>query len=171
MPDFASAPEPSLVADLLASKRDRPSKTTSILVFRGRPDPRKEPTAASAHDKQRQQWQRRDGRVTVVSHPLFYRNWPDDAPVEKGIDVSLAIELVRMTLQDGDKYDALIVFSSDTDLRPALLLCRDLSGPVVEVACWTGANALQDPTTRLPYCHFLDEREWKRLCRDWTGRV
>ena len=73
-------PEPALVADMLASKRHVPSEAISILVFRGRPDPRKEPVLASANDRQKQQWERRDRRVKVVSHPLFYRNWPRDAP-------------------------------------------------------------------------------------------
>jgi hypothetical protein len=168
---YQCVPEPSLVADMLASRRDVPSEATSILVFRGRPDPRKEPTLASAHDKQKQQWQRRDRRVTVVSHPLFYRNWPDDAPVEKGIDVSLAIELVRTTLQEQETYDALIVFSSDTDLLPAIKLCGELGGPVVEIACWVGANSLQDRATLLPYCHFVDETAWRRVVRTWEGRV
>jgi hypothetical protein len=136
---YQCVPEPSLIADTLAGKRDT--------------------------------WEPRDGRVRVVSHPLFHRNWPDDAPVEKGVDVSLAIELVRMTLQDHEQYDALIGFSSDTDLRPALKLCRELGGPVIEVACWTGANPLQDPATHLPYCHFLNENAWKRIVRDWTGRI
>jgi hypothetical protein len=168
---YQCVPEPALVADMLASKRHVPSEAISILVFRGRPDPRKEPVLASANDRQKQQWERRDRRVKVVSHPLFYRNWPRDAPVEKGIDVSLAIELVRMTLQDRESYDALIVFSSDTDLLPALKLCRELGGPVLEVACWVGANSLQDRATLVPYCHFLDEKAWRKVIRTWEGRV
>src|SRR5262245_18854132 len=51
---YQCVPEPSLVADMLAHQRDVPSEATSILVFRGRPDSRKEPTLASAHDKQKQ---------------------------------------------------------------------------------------------------------------------
>ena len=30
------------------------------------------------NDKQRLQWELRDKRLQVVSHPLMYRNWPDD---------------------------------------------------------------------------------------------
>jgi hypothetical protein len=90
--------------------------------------------------------------------------------VEKGVDVALAIEAVRLTLQEPDNFDALVVFSSDTDLVPAIKLCFDLPGPAIEVACWTGANSLQDNKTHLPYCHFLNEKDWRTVIRDWTGR-
>ena len=36
---FQSVPEPAKLADLIASRRDVPSKATAIGVFRGRPDP------------------------------------------------------------------------------------------------------------------------------------
>ncbi len=171
LPRYQCVPEPSLIADMLANRRKVPTVTTSVQVFRGRPNPAFEPTPASAADKQRQLWERRDDRVRVRSHPLFYRNWPQGPPVEKGVDVALAIEAVRLTLQDHDKFDALVVFSSDNDLVPAVKLCFQLPGPAIEVACWTGANPLQDATTHLPWCHFLTEKDWRSVTRDWTGRA
>src|ERR1022692_2521791 len=97
LPRYQCVPEPSLIADMLANRRKVPTVTTSVQVFRGRPNPAFEPTPASAADKQRQLWERRDDRVRVRSHPLFYRNWPQGPPVEKGVDVALAIEAVRHT--------------------------------------------------------------------------
>jgi hypothetical protein len=168
---YQCVPEPSLIADMIARRRKVPSTATSIQVFRGRPNPAFEPTAASANDRQAQQWERRDGRVRVQKHQLFYRDWPKNPPVEKGVDVGLAIEAVRLTLQDSDKFDALVVFSSDNDLVPAIKLCFELPGPAIEVACWVGANPLQDTSTHLPWCHFLDEGAWRSVIRDWTGRA
>lgn len=168
---YQCVPEPSLIADLIAKRRNVPSTVTSIQVFRGRPNPAFEPTAASAYDKQAQQWERRDGRVRVRRHQLFYRDWPKGPPVEKGVDVGLAIEAVRLTLQDGDSFDAVVIFSSDNDLVPAVKLCFEMPGPAIEVACWLGANPLQDSSTHLPWCHFLDEKAWRSIVRDWTGRA
>jgi NYN domain len=167
-------PEPSLVADLIARRRNVPSEVTDILVYRGRPNPLHEPTLAQSNDRQAAQWTRRDPRVRMIRHPLYYRNWPDDPPIEKGVDVSLAIDLVQFTLRQ--QHAALVVFSSDMDLMPAIDLCFGLpSPPVIEVACWSAAKPLQrpdrqNPGMRLPFCHFLPESDWRRVIRDWTGR-
>jgi NYN domain len=170
-PLYQCVPEPVLVADLIARRRNVASRATVIRVFRGRPNPEFERQAASANDKQRQLWERRDARVRVHSHPLFYRDWPKGPPVEKGVDVALAIEAVRLKLQEQNEFDALVVFSSDNDLVPAIKLCFQLPGPAIEVACWVGANPLQDTATKLPWCHFLSEGDWRSVVRDWTGRV
>jgi hypothetical protein len=168
---YQCVPEPALIADKIAGRRKVPSVATSIQVFRGRPNPAFERTAASANDKQAQVWERRDQRVRVRRHQLFCRDWPKAPPVEKGVDVALAIEAVRLTIQDREQFDALVIFSSDNDLVPAVKLCFDLPGPAIEVACWLGANPLQDTATRLPWCHFMNEADWRYVTRDWTGRA
>ncbi len=168
---YECVPEPSLIADKIAKRRNVPSVATSIQVFRGRPNPAFEPVSASANDKQAHLWERRDPRVRVRRHQLFYRDWPKGPPVEKGVDVAPAIEAVRLTLQDHEHFDALVVFSSDNDLVPAIKLCFELPGPAVEVACWLGANPLQDAATQLPWCHFLNQADWRSVTRDWTGRA
>lgn len=168
---YQCVPEPSLVADAIGVARGQASTVTAIYVFRGRPDPRKQPLPGSANDRQAAQWVRRDPRVRMVRHPLAYRGWPRLPPVEKGVDVALAIELVRLTLQESQLYEALVVFSGDTDLRPALDLCRKIGGPVIEVACWDGAKSLQIPGTAALPCHDLGEADWRKVIRDWSGRV
>jgi len=174
---FQGVPEPAKLADLIASRRDVPSKVTAIGVFRGRPDPRHEPRPASANDKQAQNWER-DPRLRMFRRPLTYRGWPPgrpapgtryNPPIEKGVDVALAVELVRLSLMEQARFEALVVFSSDTDLVPALDLCQLLGGPVIEVACWEGANALQDRQMKLPACHYLSEADWRSVCKDWSG--
>ena len=142
---FQGVPEPAKLADLIASRRDVPSKVTAIGVFRGRPDPRHEPRPASA--------------------PGTRYN----PPIEKGVDVALAVELVRLSLMEQARFEALVVFSSDTDLVPALDLCQLLGGPAIEVACWEVANALQDRQMKLPACYYLSEADWRSVCKDWSG--
>lgn len=65
-------------------------------------------------------------------------NWPAEKPQEKGIDVQLAVDLVRGYALD--EFDIGIVASTDTDLVPALEalfeLDRKLGYAPVEVSAW-----------------------------------
>ncbi len=158
-------PEPTLLADRIASRRHTQSEAAEILVYRGRPDHQKQKTVASANDKQAAQWTRRDERVTMIRRQLNYRGWPKSPPVEKGIDVKLAVDLIHRALSGN--LDALIVFSSDTDLVPAIELGVELRA-TIEIVCWDGANPLRCPGAT---CHYLTAEDWKHVCRDWTGRA
>lgn len=111
---YECVPEPSLIADLIAARRERDTEIKVINVYRGRPNSRHEPEAASASDQQANQWERRDKRVRMTRRPLAYRNWPDHPPVEKGIDVQIAVDMIQTSM--AKIYTSLILFSSDTDL-------------------------------------------------------
>lgn len=91
---------------------------------------------------------------------LTYRRWPDLPPVEKGIDVKLAIDLVHAAIVGS--YDVLMVFSSDTDLEPAVELAEEI-GARVETATWMGAN----PVACKRGCHRLRREDWKATVREW----
>lgn len=52
--------------------------------------------------------------------------------MEKGIDVAMAIDLVRMAMRK--ELDAAVVVSSDTDLVPAIEMVYELRLAHVEVA-------------------------------------
>ncbi len=157
-------PEPSMIADALG-KRRRDSEVVAVNVYRGRPDPRHEPRRASANDQQANQWTRRDARVRVVRRPLTYRRWPDHPPIEKGIDVKLAVDLIHDAMRK--TFDALVLFSSDSDLQPAVDLASEV-GAAIEVACWQGCSRLDAPNE---VCHSFDQADWRRMGRDWTGRA
>ena len=59
--------------------------------------------------------------------------------VEKGVDVSLAIDLISLAYLEG--ADRVVVVSSDTDLVPALELAREIRGnDFAEVAGWVGPH-------------------------------
>ncbi len=108
-------------------------------------------------------------RVHLVRRQLNYRGWPNVPPQEKGIDVALAVDLIHLAI--GRQYDALVVFSGDTDLLPALETIVTLRLGHVEVACWSGFKPLRFAGSNLPWCHFLSERDWHAVAEDWNGRV
>jgi uncharacterized LabA/DUF88 family protein len=167
-PLYEAVPNPSRLADVIAAKRNPASEVTAIQVYRGYPHPVLQPIPAAANDAQAAAWSR-DERVTIKRRPLNYRGWPDLAPQEKGIDVQLAIDLVAAA-QSGN-YDAVILFSGDTDLLPAVEMVWRVPDCRMEVACWVGAKALRLPGTNLPWCYFLGEPVWERVCEGWKGRV
>jgi NYN domain len=86
---------------------------------------------------------------------------------EKGIDVALAVDFVRLACEGA--FDVGVLFSRDTDLLPALEAVRDLStgGVHVEVATWRGLSRLRYPDSQLPWCHYLDGSDYE-ACRDDT---
>lgn len=163
---YRCVPNPSKLGDLIAARRKRESEAASIRVYRGRPDPRQHPKPASANDLQAAAWEQ-DERVTVIRRQLKYRG--DEPAQEKGIDVKIAVDMVRSALRR--EFDALVLFSSDTDLLPALELIDDTHACHVETACWKAAMPLRFTGTMLPYSHWLDRRDWLAVVEDWKGRV
>jgi hypothetical protein len=97
-------------------------------------------------------------RTDVYLRPLQYL--PGFDPREKGIDVQLAIDFVVMAVRG--EYDVGILFSTDTDLKPALDAVCDLTasrGIKAEVAAWSGPNAqarrISATRGRHVFCHWL----------------
>lgn len=110
-------------------------------VYRGEPSAALQPAAARAFLRQARRW-RHTGLVTVVSRLLRYpKGWPESPSQEKGIDVALAVDFVRLALMR--EYDVGIIFSSDTDLLPALETVFDLKLAKIEVAAWSKAFRLR----------------------------
>jgi len=106
--------------------------------------------------------------LVVVRRQLRYpKAWPAEPAQEKGIDVALAVDFVRLACEDA--YDVGVLFSRDTDLVPALESVRDL-GAHVEVASWKGASRLRFPDSQLPRCHYLDADDCA-ACRDYTDHT
>lgn len=62
---------------------------------------------------------------------LIYRNWPQEPPYEKGVDVKLATDMLTHCFHDN--YDIVILVSGDTDFADALQAIKD-DGKHVEVA-------------------------------------
>ena len=85
---------------------------SEVRVYSGRPDPNIDMRTFSAHRRQSQAWGL--SGATVIERELRYLQ---GRPQEKGIDVALAVDLVRLAIQ-GD-YDVGVVMSTDNDLLPA----------------------------------------------------
>lgn len=155
---------PVRLAETVAGLRAPGADLQGVRVYRGRPNPSKQPTMTSANDKQKMHWEE-DRRCTVIRRMLRY---PDDwgqaecveQPKEKGIDVALAVDMVRMAI--AGEFEVGILFSRDTDLVPALEAIRELKGPHVEVATWAGSSRLRLEGKAL-YCHQLDEQDFKAV--------
>lgn len=153
--------DPLRLAQLLVGRRRRPSALSAVRVYRGRPAPVHQPTAAAANDRQTANWER-SGLVTVVRRPLRYpHDWPESPASEKGIDVALAIDLVAMGMDN--QYEAAILFSSDTDLLPAVETVVHRRLGHIELATWTGARRLRFSGSQLPWCHFVSEAEYRTI--------
>jgi hypothetical protein len=167
---YRAVPNPARVAGLIAAKRTRPSVAAAVRVYRGRPDPNFQPLLAAANDAQASHWTH-DDRVEVIRRQLNYRDWPARPPQEKGIDVAIAVDLMHLAFRR--RYDALVLFSADTDLLPALESIVQLRLAHVEVACWAGSKPLRfagNSAARL-WCHRLSAADWQTVTDDWKGRV
>lgn len=158
--------DPLRLGRLLVARRTAnglPSALAGVRVYRGRPNSAHQPIAAAANDRQADEWSRSPS-VTVVRRPLRYpRSWPAEPAVEKGIDVALAVDIVRLAGIE-DTYDVGIVFSGDTDLLPALEAVLELRCGHLEVAAWKGGSKrLRFDGTSRPWCHWLDEADYAQV--------
>lgn len=109
--------------------------------------------------------------AVVVHRPLKYP--PNAPPQEKGIDVQLAIDFVAGAFDDA--YDTGIIFSTDTDLRPALeFVATRYPSKTVETAAWLSVDSgrgvglrLEKPAT---WCHRLTRDDYRavRDLRDYN---
>jgi uncharacterized LabA/DUF88 family protein len=109
-----------------------------VRIYSGRPSSARDPKTYGAHMRQCERWGR-ELNVLVIARSLRYpRNWPAERAQEKGIDVHLAVDLVRGYALD--EFDIGVVASTDTDLVPALEavfdLDRKLGYPPIEVCTW-----------------------------------
>jgi len=159
---------------LLVERSPFDRELLGVRVYRGLPSNSRDKLGYAAARKQIAHWQE-DSRVSVVVHPLRYPNgWPNshregEKPTEKGIDVSLAIDFVTMAVRN--EYDIGILFSADTDLKPALKFVdgsemsatgevaawrrspsRDVSNPIKQQRLSLGDNK--------PFCHWLDSADY-----------
>ena len=165
--------DPLALGELLALRRSPfPSGLEEVRVYRGLPDEGRDPRGYAAVRRQAEAWQAHDRRVKVFTRPLRYpRDHPRSRPQEKGVDVLLAVDFVRLAMQGA--YDAGILMSHDTDLVPALEAVIGLRGPRCEVAAWaatsTSGQRLRVPGVPL-WCHHLTAIDYAAVAdpRDYT---
>lgn len=155
---------PRRLAELIVQRRRGPSRLHEVRVYRGQPNPHRQPVSASANNRQAAEWE--TSGVKVVRRNLKYPNeWPEQPAKEKGIDVALAVDAVRLAALR--ETDVVIVFSHDNDLLPAIETVLELPNCHVEVAAWSGCNRLRLAKTQVPWCHWISELDFGNV-RDPT---
>ncbi len=161
---------PWRLGELLCT-RDAGRQLVDVRLYTGRPDAYLQPTAYRANVQQCGAWER--AGCYVFTRPLRYpRRWPRNTdgrrPEEKGIDVAMAIDIVR--LADRGEYDVAIVCSADTDLVPAIEDVLDSDSQAqVEVAAWRSERYRQRLSLRGRnlWCHWLTFEDYQ-VVRDET---
>ena len=102
----------------------------------------------------------------MITQGLRYPpTWPTDPAQEKGIDVALAIDFVRLAITGA--YDVSVMMPTDTDLLPALRFVYDYDLGVIlaAVAAWgipTDSRRLRLPGASV-WCHWLDQTDYNAV--------
>ena len=168
--------DPIALGELICSRPPLGSirELSEVRIYRGEPNSVSNPKMHAAHIAQRKAWEQAGARVKVITRPLQYLKDSETGTFtarEKGIDVQLAVDLITCAA-DG-LYDIGVVFSGDTDLRPALehVAERFNPRPRVEVAAWEFDGRRRGLRFRSPYktwCHYLNEADYQSI-RDFTS--
>src|SRR2546422_3439090 len=107
---------PRRFGELIVALRNAPPgrALSQVRVYTGRPNSTRDPKTYGAHMRQCARWSREKDVVVIPRSLRYPRNWPAERPQEKGIDVQLAIDLVRGYV--ADEFDIAVLASTDTDL-------------------------------------------------------
>jgi uncharacterized LabA/DUF88 family protein len=130
--------DPLKLARHVAGEAAGNGRLQELRVYRGRPKNDKDPKGYAAWRSQTAAWKRASGSMLIERYrDLRYRG---EEVGEKGVDVWLAVDLVKLAMDHHkDEYDRVVVVSSDTDLVPALELAVEVAGTdYVSVAGWQG---------------------------------
>jgi uncharacterized LabA/DUF88 family protein len=155
--------DPLKVGQLISEKTPN-SALEFVRIYRGLPDGGKDPKGNAACSRQVAAWTALQC-VEVFTRPLRYpQNYPAEKPNEKGIDVQLAIDFVVAALDR--RFDVGVIFSADTDLKPAIETVIARTTVEVAVATWqppTGYASRISISTRKIWCHYLGEVDFSAV--------
>ena len=84
----------------------------------------------------------------VILGRLVYRDWPNQLPYEKGIDIKIATDMLVHGRRGN--YDVAVLVTGDTDFADAIQAVKDL-GHHVEVALFnvSGSQRLREVADRV----------------------
>ena len=168
--------DPFDLARTLVAKRKRDSTLRNVHVFRGRPNPKRQPKPHSAFEHFAARWSKNDSIITHF-RDLKYTDYDEDffTAAEKGVDVALAVQMINAALGPS-RPDAIILMSNDTDLEPAVEFVLEQTPTHIEIAAWGGEGSYplylrkflnSDSPKHIPYCHFLTQTDFDRLRCDF----
>ena len=151
------------LGELIASRRHEESILMQARVYRGVPNNRLDAKRA----RRQSRWLERcmiDSRFVFISQPLKYR-WDGNAniPVEKGIDVALAIDLAMHPFRF--PTCAAVLLSRDQDLQPAIEAFVEFAAgqSPLEVASCPSLSRLYLASTKRPWCHYLSREDFEAI--------
>lgn len=164
-PSDAYAEDPAEIdvvrlGELISERRHEASTLMQVRVYRGIPNAKLDGERLRRQDG----WlQRRltDKRFMLVSQPLKYRLVGTKfRPVEKGIDVALAIDLVMHPFRFPGC--AAVLISRDQDFQPALHAFVEFAAGTspLEVASCPPLSRLYLGKTKRPWCHYLSREDF-----------
>lgn len=148
-----------VLGELIAARRHEESHLMQARVYRGTPNRKTDSVRA---DRQALWLARsqRDPRFVFITQPLKYRwDGTKNCPIEKGIDVSLAIDLVMHPFRF--PTCAAVLLSRDQDFQPALEAFVDFAAGLapLEVASCPPLSRLYLGKTKRPWCHYLSRED------------
>lgn len=168
MPNEFGNFSPYGLAVLLAAGNGRgdTGELVRLEIHRGLPNSSRDPVGYGANRKQSAAWMRENPEVVFPRlRPLRYPRDPTEPPVEKGVDVQLALAAVEHIISS--VCDVAIVFSHDSDLLPAIETLVRLRGPAcVETAAWSSdrfSSRLRSGGTRAVFHHAIGEAVFRRV--------
>ena len=125
-----------------------------IEIHRGPPSSSRDPVGYGANRRQATAWAKEGPSIVVPRlRPLRYPSphVVDQTPVEKGIDVQLALAVAETILTN--TADVAVLFTHDTDLLPAVEMVARLKGPRrIETASWS-SGAFSQRLREVPGVH------------------
>ncbi len=149
-----------LVARPLPPSCVGPRVLTDVRVYVGRPSQQQSAKGYAASRRQAAAMEQHGVKVIVRT----LRSRPNGSLEEKGVDVSLAIDFVAGAV-DG-AFDVGIIFSTDTDLIPALefVANRPELSVVPEVASWSDhKNSPLFVDGKHIWCHRLSKSDYHNV--------
>lgn len=121
MPSRFGQIDPLATAQLISKKFKFQNVVKQIRIYKGIPSNKRDPKGYAAVRKQTAAWTAASELNHVTLRTLQYIGSSSKdslSPREKGIDVAIAVDYVRLALTN--EFDTGIIFSMDTDLKPAL---------------------------------------------------
>lgn len=103
----------------------------------------------------------------------YPHDWPQSPPLEKGVDVALATDLVSLALRG--ECDVAVIASADSDLLPAIEEVQIRTNVTVEVAAWQGGGRRRRQRLSVRgsnvWCHWLTRDDYDRVRDDTDYRA
>lgn len=158
--------DPWKVGQLLVEKQESagyPTVLEEVRIYTGYHSPEYNQRGYDAYQRQSAAWKK--SGCKVFPRVLRYDPTGESPPREKGVDVQLAIDYVRLAIDDD--YDVGVIFSNDTDLLPAIefVLDRYMIEKLVHTATWSSDSSGKALWSEGAWVHYLKRDDYDK-CHD-----